>query len=165
MIIRLIIFIVSCILGTLLHFTYNLSKKNKFVGLFSATNESTFEHTKIALFGRIITIPIEVHYLGSNPNYYLSLLVELVTISILISLFYYGYKKFTKKDITWINISIFYITLFISNIIGSYILLGEPNIFLNKHAPVGIIIIIILLIAYSIYPLKNIIFKDPLKKR
>ena len=45
----LIGFIFISIVGTLLHFTYELSNHNKYVALFSAVNESTWEHIKIAL--------------------------------------------------------------------------------------------------------------------
>ena len=37
------------ILGSLLHFAYDYSNKNKIVGLFAPVNESIFEHSKILL--------------------------------------------------------------------------------------------------------------------
>lgn len=42
---------VFCIvLGTILHFTYKWSNNNNFIGIFSATNESTWEHLKLVFF-------------------------------------------------------------------------------------------------------------------
>ena len=38
------------ILGVLLHFTYEWSDDNRIVGLFSAVNESTWEHLKLLFF-------------------------------------------------------------------------------------------------------------------
>ena len=36
--------IFTAILGTILHFTYEWSNGNSFIALFSATNESVWEH-------------------------------------------------------------------------------------------------------------------------
>jgi len=43
------------ILGTLLHFTYEWFNLNKFVGFFSATNESTWEHLKLIFFPMVFS--------------------------------------------------------------------------------------------------------------
>ena len=37
-------------LGTLLHFTYDISGNSDFVAIFSAVNESTWEHLKLLFF-------------------------------------------------------------------------------------------------------------------
>ena len=42
--------IFTFILGTLLHFTYKWSEENAIVGIFSAVNESTWEHLKLLYF-------------------------------------------------------------------------------------------------------------------
>ena len=58
------------ILGTFLHFTYNWSGGNVIVGLFSAVNESTWEHLKLIFFPNLITIIIGYFYIGKNiPNF------------------------------------------------------------------------------------------------
>ena len=43
-------FVLSGLLGVLLHFLYGLSGDLRLVALFSAVNESTFEHMKILFF-------------------------------------------------------------------------------------------------------------------
>ena len=43
-------YIFAMILGSLLHFTYEWSNENSFVGSFSAINESTWEHLKLLFF-------------------------------------------------------------------------------------------------------------------
>ena len=50
--------IFTFILGTLLHFTYKLSGNNQLVGVFSAVNESTWEHLKLVFFPMLLTIII-----------------------------------------------------------------------------------------------------------
>lgn len=41
--------IIISIVGTISHFLYDISNHNKIVGLFTAVNESIWEHIKIAL--------------------------------------------------------------------------------------------------------------------
>ena len=47
-------FIFISILGVLLHFTYEWSGDNPAVGLFSAVNESTWEHLKLIFFPMLL---------------------------------------------------------------------------------------------------------------
>ena len=47
-------YIFVCILGVLLHFTYDWSGSNPIVGFFSAINESTWEHLKLIFFPMLI---------------------------------------------------------------------------------------------------------------
>lgn len=52
-------FIFISILGVLLHFTYEWSGDNLAVGLFSAVNESTWEHLKLIFFPMLLLTLIE----------------------------------------------------------------------------------------------------------
>ena len=155
----------TMIVGTILHFSYEWSNYNKIVGLFSSTNESTFEHIKMAINARIFFILIEVHFLKSYPSYYLSVLVELILIGLFIILFFYTYRIFNKKENIIYNISIFYISIILSYIIGYKFILYKPITFAGIHAPLFIIIIILLEIILTIKPLKNFLFKDPITKK
>ena len=47
--------IIGIILGTIFHFTYEWSGKKVIIGLFSAVNESTWEHLKLLFFPMLIT--------------------------------------------------------------------------------------------------------------
>lgn len=47
------------ILGVLLHFTYEWSNDNPAVGLFSAVNESTWEHLKLIFFPMLLLTMME----------------------------------------------------------------------------------------------------------
>ena len=66
---EIISFIFISILGTLLHFTYEWSNNNSFIGLFSAINESTWEHLKLIFFPMLITTIIgTIYYKNKYPN-------------------------------------------------------------------------------------------------
>lgn len=55
-------FLFISILGTLLHFTYEWSQNNAIVGLFSAVNESTWEHLKLLFFPMLFLTLFELFF-------------------------------------------------------------------------------------------------------
>ena len=86
--------LVVTVVGSLLHFTYAWSKENKFVAIFAAVNESTWEHIKLALSGIFLCTLGDIWFLGGNPNYWLARSVSFVVPVVVIPLLFYGYRKF-----------------------------------------------------------------------
>ena len=89
---HLISFILVSILGTLLHFTYEWSGENTFVGFFSAVNESTWEHLKLIFFPMLLTTIIGYFYIGEeNENYICGRVKGILAGIIFIISFFYTY--------------------------------------------------------------------------
>ena len=63
---QIIVLIVCLALGTLLHFTYEWSGENQLVALFSAVNESTWEHLKLLFFPMILMGVLGYFVIGTN---------------------------------------------------------------------------------------------------
>ena len=103
--------IIISIVGTISHFLYDLSGHNKIIGLFTAVNESTWEHIKIALTPTILYGLYDGYIFGGNLNYFPAKLCSLLVITIVIPLIFYSTKIIFNKDITLINISSFYIAI------------------------------------------------------
>ena len=166
MFIKILSIVFTIIFGTFFHFTYQLTNHNKIVGLFTATNESTFEHIKMALSARIFFIPIEIHFFKNYPNYYLSVLIELILITIFIIIFFYGYQLLiSKKENLMYNITIFYISIILAYIIGYKFILYQPIFFITIHSAFFIILILLLEMILTIEPLRNFLFIDPITKK
>ena len=150
------------IFGTILHFVYEMSNHNKLVAVFSAVNESTWEHIKI---GMTPTILWSLYYI-SNKNYLVGISLSLLTIILLIPILFYTYTYFTKKSILWIDIICFYITIILSQLVFNHFI--NINILPSIYTYLSIILLIIELISYltlTYYPIKNFIFKDPLSNK
>lgn len=101
------------LLGSLFHFTYDISNQNLFVGLFSSVNESIFEHTKLIIYPIIIWYIIV--YLKNKDsikkNYYFSSMIVNILISfILIPVLYYSYTCSMGISSLIIDLIIFYIS-------------------------------------------------------
>ena len=153
-------FIVYAIVGTILHFTYKISKKNIIVGIFSAVNESTWEHIKM-LLTPIFFFNTFKYVLGDQHNYFLMLLTELLTAIIGIMFLSKLKNKFFGNKFPFLNIILFYIVAFMSPLFG-YIVREIPDIsFINIASLFGCIIIYIMYILFTVCAPKKEMFKDP----
>ena len=158
--------IVISVIGTVSHFSYDIFKQNKIVGLFGAVNESTWEHIKIALTATILWSVVDGYFYGVNFNYFLAKLVSLITIIILMPVLYYGYKYLFKKDNFIVNILIFYIVIICSQYLFFYIInIDSVSYLLQYISCIGIFIVFGFYMVLTLMPIKNFLFKDPVTKK
>ena len=160
--------IISIILvGTSLHFLYELSHHNKFVAVFAAVNESVWEHIKIAMTPTFLwTIVLGFHY-GWNTRLLVGLAQCLSVIIIMIPALFYAYTAFTKKSILIVDIICFCITIFCSELVFFH--------FINFYFPLPtfcivasvilLIIEILIYFSFTFFPPSNLFFKDPISKQ
>lgn len=158
--------IVICIVGTLLHFTYELSHHNKIVAIFSAVNESTWEHIKICMTPTLLWSIYEIIEYGFDSNFIIAKSLCLLTIILLIPLLFYSYTLFTKKSILFIDVICFYITVICSQLVFKYIIDLNNLSDIYLYLCIGLLIIELFAYLYLTFrPQKNFIFKDPITKR
>lgn len=149
-----------CILGTLLHFTYEFFSENIFVATFSAVNESVWEHLKLLFFPMLLTTIIGYFYIGKNtPNFLCSKAFGIIVSMLFIIIFFYTYTGIIGKSIVFIDISSFFIAV----ILGEY--LAYKWIISNSKCNniIAIIILITTLICFIVFTYftpKIGIFKD-----
>lgn len=156
--------VVVTVVGSLLHFTYDWSKENKFVAIFAAVNESTWEHIKLALSGIFLCTLVDVWFLGENPNYWLARSVSFVVPVVVIPLLFYGYRSFVKHSILPVDISIFVVAAFLSTLVFVEVLqlpaVGEWSQILSMIISIVIIAAYLLLTRFPLH--HNFLFKDPI---
>ena len=155
--------IVIAVIGTCLHFVYELSHHNKFIALFAAVNESTWEHIKICMTPTILWSLYDGLIYGMNPNYLIAKSLSLLCIILLIPLLFYAYTAFTKKSILVVDVICFYITVVCSQQIFYYLINMEVFPFIFTY--LSVILLLIEVGAYMVLtyqPLKNFIFEDPI---
>ena len=158
--------VIISIVGTLSHFLYDLSNHNKFIGVFAAVNESTWEHIKIALTPTILWSLVDGYMYGIEDNYFLAKLVSLIVIIILMPILFYGHKWVAKKDYFVFDIATFYIVIIASQLSFYFLLQIEPIDFIFRYLScVGVFIVFGCYMILTLLPLKNFIFKDPLTNK
>ena len=159
--------LVISIVGSILHFTYDWCHENKFVAIFAAVNESTWEHVKLALSGIFLCTLGDVWFLGDNPNYWFARSISFVVPVIAIPVMFYGYQIFTRHSILPIDITIFVIAAFLSSLVFVLILDARPIGAVGEI--VSLIIGVLVMATYLLltrFPLHhNFLFEDPITHR
>jgi len=152
------------LIGSLLHFTYEWSGKNKFVAIFSAVNESTWEHIKLALSATFVCTLVDIWWLGDNPNYWVARSMSFLVPIVAIPIIFYGYTSFTKRAILPIDIGSFVVAAFLGTLLFVVILDMQP-----VGAIGGVISIVTSVVVLSMYLLltrfplhNNGLFEDPI---
>lgn len=153
--------IFTMILGTLLHFTFEWSKYNSLVALFSAVNESTWEHLKLLFFPMLLTTIIGYFYIGKTvTNFLCSKLIGIITAILFTIIFFYTYTGILGTNFAFIDISIFFVAVLLGEYITYKFLLS--NLLCNKKISILILIILFLFfITFTYIPPKIGLFKDP----
>lgn len=153
--------IFTFILGTFLHFTYNLSNQNQIVALFSAINESVWEHLKLLYFPMLITLIIGYLIYGKTfPNFVCAKTIGMLIAMVFTVIFHYTYTGIIGKHIAVIDIGSF----FVATIIGEYVSYKLISSMFKCKDKVWIFILIIFFICFTIFtyfPLNLAIFKPP----
>lgn len=115
---QIIVILFSLVLGTLLHFTYEWSGENAFVGSFSAVNESVWEHLKLVFFPMLIATIVEYFFIKDVSKNY----IEAKTIGIFTAIAFIVVAFFTYSGIIGTSIIVIDILIFIISIIlGEYV--------------------------------------------
>lgn len=155
-------FLFISIVGSILHFTYDLSKHNKYAGILSAVNESVWEHMKLLVFPSLVWLLIEVPFIGDNPNFLTAKAVSLITMVLLVPTLFYLIKYLFKKSYLIIDILIFYIAVGIGQYLASIILNLEalPKVF-NYFSLVLLICLYGYFLIATILPGEGDIYIDP----
>jgi len=150
------------VLGTLLHFTYKISGENKIVALFSAINESTWEHLKLVFFPMFTSLIIGYFYFRKKiSNFICSKTCGIIFAMGFIVVFFYTYSGIIGKNIAIIDILSFIVSIILGEFL-SYILIINKAKCNNKIAIIKLIIIAIAFVIFTFYTPEIGIFKNPL---
>ncbi len=149
--------------GSLLHFTFELFNKFWLVGMFSAINESTWEHLKLAVMPAILWLILErkVFKLKAN-NFYFAKFVGIYLMPILIIVLFYGYKAVLGTHNLFLDILIFILAVVFGHLISCRIMtMPEFSQRYNVLAISLLILLVILFFAFTFYPPRIFLFQDP----
>jgi hypothetical protein len=94
-------------LGSFLHFTYKFSGNDQFVALFSAVNESVWEHTKLLLLPILIFGVVEYYYQKDLQRVLTAKLFDLLTAITFIIVLFYTYTGAFGIESLVIDIALF----------------------------------------------------------
>lgn len=145
-------FLFIAITGTLLHFVYEWTGQNPAAAIIAPVNESTWEHLKLLFMPAFLFTLIQEAAIGGR---YPSLVTGkgkavLLGLSSIV-VFFYTYSGILGKNVTWVDISIFYIAVAIYTWISRRNLEGEKD---HANASIGAAIFIILFLCFVIFTIQ-----------
>lgn len=134
-------FLVIGILGTLFHFVYEWTNENFIAGLFFPVSESIWEHLKLIFYPTLIYSSFEYFACKNKPENY----IPATAVSIFWGMFvttalYYIYSGILGFNVSFIDISIFFIAVIMLIVKRNKILRNEK--FNTKNAVITSLILL-----------------------
>ncbi len=153
----------TAVLGTLLHFLYNWTG-SPFVALFSAVNESTWEHMKLLFFPSFIFTMIQARFIGKEyPNFWCVKLIGVTVGLIAIPVLFYTANGAFGTTPGWVNVLFFFLTIFIEYGLETHLFsVSYPQC---RFPLLSIIFWVLLAAAFAVFtffPPKIPLFLDPI---
>ena len=154
------------LIGSVLHFLFDWTKHNRFVAFFSAVNESYWEHIKIAIWP-VLVLQLVLFSFGGYQ--YLSFVpaatIALYSIPVSMVGLVFVYKWFTRRNILWLDISIFFVCIAIAQSI--FVLVLEQLAPTTGTVVISGLFLLGLVVAFLLFtfrpPKEPDLFLDPIK--
>lgn len=150
------------LLGSLLHFTYRMSGKKRAVAIFSAVNESTWEHLKLLFFPMLVFgLGEYIAYGAEMPNFLMAKsLAVLLGMAVIVCVFYlyvaiFG-RNFLFADIANFALGVAAAHVYSANVLKSGKYLAQQSL--------GAVLFWVLLLGFLLFthfPPHALLFKDP----
>lgn len=151
-------------LGVLLHFLYSLTGDSPFVAPFSAVNESTWEHMKLAFFPMLLFAVIERRLISENvDNYWCVKLTGTLLGTGLIPVLFYTLNGIFGKTPDFVNIAIFFVSVFVGYKAETRLFSkGVCDYVCERTAILLLCIIVMAFVVFTFFPPELPIFLDPI---
>lgn len=125
-------FVFTAAVGTFLHFLFDLTGGSIVAALFSAVNESIWEHLKLLFYPMVVFAIIEYFFWGKDiASFWRVKLMGVLIGLVLIPVIYYTYTGILGIKADWFNVTIFFL-------VAGIVFWAETKLFQKGFAcPVG----------------------------
>lgn len=149
--------------GALLHFLFQWSMGHPAVALFSAVNESIWEHLKLLYFPVLLYTILEVIVYGEKiPGFLYARTLALLTALLFIIVVFYTYTGVVGKHYLWADLALFFISILITFILTVYIQKWRRGLSARKATAALILFgVTALFFIFTFYPPHIGLFMDP----
>ena len=132
--------------GSALHFVWEWSGRNMIVAIFAATNESTWEHLKLAFWPALALAPIQRMLYGGLPGWLPATAIRCMVPSGLIVALFYAYTWLLGGHHLVADIAIFAIAILVGEWLGHAALMRESGAF-ARMTGLGLLVVVTVLFA------------------
>jgi hypothetical protein len=157
-----IVFII--VFGSVLHFTFEWSGHQAIVGVFSAVNESVWEHLKLGFWPAIVFALIEFKYLKKATNNFLfGKTVGIYLIPVIITVIFYSYTAILGESLLVIDILTFIIAVIVGQLVSYRVLTGKTLPYnLDRVSLIALLLLGLAFVLFTFYPPPLAMFQDPI---
>lgn len=149
------------LVGSFLHFTYDLSGNLKLVAIFSPVNESVWEHLKMGYFALVFFVIIEYPILKNQAkNFFTGKLIGIIAMDLFIVIAFYSYKYITGSDSFIFDVASYMTGAVICQFASYNIIKRNSFKSIEKIAPYLFMAVGIMFIYLTFYTPKLPIFQD-----
>ncbi|MFC5338870.1 DUF6512 family protein [Leucobacter denitrificans] len=156
------------VIGSVLHFTFDWSRHNRFAAVFSAVNESYWEHIKIAIWP-VVLLQIVLFAAGGYriPSFIPSATIALYSLPISMLGLVFLYKLVTKRNVLWLDIASFFMIIAIAQTLFVLVLEQlDPSWATITLAGCFLVGILLAFLRFTLRPPEEPdVFIDPLNKK
>lgn len=152
------------IFGSLLHFTFDWFKNFWLVGIFSAVNESVWEHLKLAVIPAVFWLLIEKRFIKMElPNFTFAKVKGIFLMPILIIVIFYSYKALLGQNYLILDILTFVVAVLIGQLVSFWIMFWPPvKKIYNSISVLLLILLVLSFVVFTFYPPRVFLFQDPI---
>ena len=156
-------FMFTSILGTLLHFLFDWTNGSIIAALFSAVNESIWEHMKLLYYPMLLFALVEHRFWGrEQKNFWCVKWMGMLAGLTLVPVLYYSYTGALGVEADWFNIAIFFLAAGFSFWLETRLFQKEWNCHLLSGTALALLLGIgVLFLTLTFLPPKIPLFRDP----
>lgn len=157
-------FVFTSILGTLLHFLFEVSGKSPAAALISAVNESIWEHKKLLYYPMLLFSFLEYRAWGRQRRDFWSVkLAGTILGLVLIPVVYYTYSGVLGINVDWVNIAIFFLAAMAAYRLETALFAREQTRHLSQgFALAALLAVGVIFMLLTFFPPRIPFFRDPL---
>lgn len=140
-----------CVLtvGSLAHFLYGWSGNNRIVGLFAPVNESVWEHMKLLFFPMLAySLYMILRFRKDHPGITSAFCLGILAGTILIPVFFYAYTCVLGRNLFFLDISTFILSILIAFRIAYGLTLSGRA---RPYTPLLLVLVCVLAVCFAVF--------------
>ena len=156
-------FVFTAVMGTLLHFLFDWTGGNIVAALFSAVNESIWEHLKLLFYPMVAFAVIEYFFWGKDVKAFwcVKLMGTLLGL-VLIPVVYYTYTGILGVNADWFNVTLFFLAAGVVFFVETKLFQrGDSCPLGRKTAVIFLCFLAVCFTVFTFFPPRIPFFRDP----
>ena len=147
--------------GILLHYAWDWSGRSPFVSFFAATNESTWEHLKLAFWPALLLASVHWWLYRRPSGWLVATTVRVLVPSVLIVVLFYGYTSILGTHHLALDIATFVVAVFAGEFAGHSLMDRRFTSGIRVLAAAGLVLAVVAFSTFTFSSPSWFLFEDP----